>query len=73
MLVSDVIASIEQAKAGETAVNESNRPSARRVEVNGRHVWVVEDSRGIVEMTESEDILRQDHPEAFQDTNSRHL
>jgi hypothetical protein len=50
-------------------MDESSRPGARRVEVNGRHVWVLEDSRGIVEMTESEGTLRHDHPEAFRDTN----
>lgn len=50
-------------------MDESGRTHARRVEVNGRHVWVLEDSRGIVEMTESEDTLRHDHPEAFHDPN----
>jgi hypothetical protein len=32
--------------------------------VDGRRVWVVEDDRGIVEMSESEDLVRHDHPEA---------
>jgi hypothetical protein len=48
-------------------VDDITRSSTRRVEVNGREVWVLEDGRGIVEMTESQDTLRHDHPEAFPD------
>jgi hypothetical protein len=54
------------------AVDDGGKPRTQRAEVNGRHVWVVEDSRGIVEMTESEDTLRHDHPEAFPDSDTGH-
>lgn len=36
----------------------------RQVEINGRHVWVLEDNAGIVEVTESRSDLAKDHPEA---------
>jgi hypothetical protein len=41
---------------------------ARQVVVNGRHVWVLEDARGIVEMTESKETLEHDHPELHLDS-----
>lgn len=55
-------------------VNERNqRPTGecvRHVVVNGRHVWVLEDRRGIVEMTESKETLEHDHPNLRLDTRS---
>ncbi|HEX5116893.1 MAG TPA: HPF/RaiA family ribosome-associated protein [Pseudonocardiaceae bacterium] len=36
----------------------------RHADVNGRHPWVLEDDAGIVEVTESLDVLADDHPEA---------
>lgn len=47
------------------------RPSeqrAQQVVVNGRHVWVLEDRIGIVEMTESKETLEHDHPELHLDS-----
>ncbi len=36
--------------------------------MNGRHVWVLEDRVGIVEMTESKETLEHDHPELHLDS-----
>ena len=49
------------------------RPTGERVRqvvVNGRHVWVLEDRRGIVEMTESKETLEHDHPRLRLDSRS---
>lgn len=35
---------------------------ARRVEVNGRQVWVLKDVVGILELADSLQILADDHP-----------
>lgn len=38
-------------------------PHARQVEVNGHHVWVLEDAAGVVEVADSPETLRRDHHE----------
>ncbi len=45
-------------------MRENGSPWAGEVEVNGRHVWVLQDRIGIVEVTDSRESLERDHPGA---------
>ena len=59
-----------RARQGRTAVENDpwqGRSWAQEREINGRHVWVLRDHISIVEITDSKEALRRDHPGALFD------